>query len=294
MVLERLRSPRKTRSLPLPRRAFADHLNLGCGDRHHPGWTNVDLRPVHSEVLALDVTQPLPFEEGKFAVVYHSHLLEHLPRVQAAAFLKECRRLLRPDGILRVVVPDLEQIADLYVQTMEQAWQGSASAQGRHEWLTLELLDQMVREQPGGAMLEYLADLPEGQRGFVLDRLGVEGGKLCAAVGTPRPTGRNRWMWKERLRGWLCGSWRERLIRWLLGPEYVLLQTARFRRSGEVHRWMYDRVSLRQLLRATGFTDIHLVDPTESAIPDWTSFHLDTLADGSITKPDSLYMEARV
>jgi SAM-dependent methyltransferase len=266
------------------------YLNLGCGDRSHAGWVNVDLRPVRHGTVRHDVAAgKLPYAGGSFAVVYHSHLLEHVPPARLDFFLGECRRVLKPGGILRVVVPDLEQIADLYVRTVEEAWQGDAAAGRRHTWLVIEMIDQLTRERPGGRMLDHLAKLPGDARDFVLARLGAEGPRLLQVAESPNPASRR----PSRVRGWLFGSWRERLLRWLLGKEYDLLTTARFRQSGEIHRWMYDRVSLRDALEAADFGDVRLVGPKESAVPDWTDFHLDTLPDGSIAKPDSLFMEGR-
>jgi hypothetical protein len=82
------------------------------------------------------------------------------------------------------------------------------------------------------------------------------------------------------------------MIRWLLGREYELLQLGRFRKSGEVHLWMYDRHSLRELLTGAGFVAFRLPSARESAIPGWTDAHLDTLESGEPAKPDSLYAEA--
>jgi hypothetical protein len=98
--------------------------------------------------------------------------------------------------------------------------------------------------------------------------------------------------WRQRLRGWLRGSWRERLVRRLLGREYELLQLGRFRRAGEVHHWMYDRVSLRTLLTEAGFVGFRRLSATDSAIPDWDRYRLDEMPDGSPAKPDSLFAEA--
>jgi predicted SAM-dependent methyltransferase len=88
-------------------------LNLGCGQRFHTAWTNLDLVPAHPSIRRFDVAQPLPFEDAVFDAVYHSHLLEHLPRAQALPFLCECRRVLKPGGILRLAIPNLEAIARL-------------------------------------------------------------------------------------------------------------------------------------------------------------------------------------
>jgi predicted SAM-dependent methyltransferase len=269
-----------------PRSRLVPYLNVGCGERGHPDWINLDLHPRRPHTLRHDAAAaPLPFAPGSFAAVYLSHVLEHVPAERASFVLVECRRVLRPGGILRIVVPDLEQIASLYAQTIERAWHGDDEARRRHRWFTMELLDQMTRERPGGRMLDLVAGLRADELEFVRARLGAEGRALLETRAKKAAPG--RW------RGWLFGSWRERLVRWLLGAEYDLLRQARFRASGEVHRWMYDRVSLRAALRAAGFADIRLVGPSDSAIPDWASFNLDTLEDGSVAKPDSLFMEAR-
>ncbi len=82
-------------------------LNLGCGARFHQDWTNIDLFSRHPKVLSHNLKYPLPFPNESFDAVYHSHVLEHLPRHQAAPFVKECFRVLKHDGIIRVVVPNL-------------------------------------------------------------------------------------------------------------------------------------------------------------------------------------------
>jgi len=57
----------------------------------------------------------LPFAAGSAEVVYSSHMLEHLTREEAQAFLNEAFRILRPGGWLRLVVPDLRRRAESYV-----------------------------------------------------------------------------------------------------------------------------------------------------------------------------------
>lgn len=261
-------------------------LNLGCGQRFHPAWTNLDLAPADPSIRRCDVTRPLPFEGAAFDAVYHAHLLEHLPRAQALPFLHECRRVLKPGGILRLAIPNLEAIARLYLYALEDAWNGDQEAAAHHRWLLLELYDQATRECPGGAMLDELRDEACPLAWY---RLGQDGAIIRQhheALAKP-PT------WRDRVKGWLFGSWRERLVRWLLGKEYPLLQLGRFRRAGEVHHWMYDRVSLRALLREAGFVHFRCVGPMESAIADWSAYHLDTTPDGAVCKPDSLFVEAR-
>ncbi|MGF1587860.1 MAG: methyltransferase domain-containing protein [Pleurocapsa sp.] len=58
------------------------------------------------DVIAYDLRQKIPFEDNTFELVYHSHLLEHFPKPMAESFIKECCRVLRPQGILRVYGSD--------------------------------------------------------------------------------------------------------------------------------------------------------------------------------------------
>jgi hypothetical protein len=55
---------------------------------------------------------------------------------------------------------------------------------------------------------------------------------------------------------------------------------------------MYDQYSLTRLLRRVGFADPKRFDASESQIPGWVAYNLDTEPDGAVYKPDSLYMEA--
>src|SRR5713101_3179889 len=80
-------------------RSSTSCLNLGCGERFHPAWVNVDLAYLPG-VMRCDLRDGIPFPDRSFSIVYHSHLLEHLPREHAPAFLLECNRVLQPGGIL--------------------------------------------------------------------------------------------------------------------------------------------------------------------------------------------------
>jgi len=89
-------------------------LHLGCGRIALDGWVNVDLFGSRAD-LVWDLRRPIPFPDGSASAVFHEHLLEHLPVPVAVGFLRECRRVLAPGGILRVVVPDFEKYMRSYV-----------------------------------------------------------------------------------------------------------------------------------------------------------------------------------
>jgi hypothetical protein len=157
----------------------------------------------------------------------------------------------------------------------------------------MEMFDQTVREESGGAMAVHLRNASASLKAFALDRLGAEVRLILEPESSTVLGARKAPWWRQILRRLpvLCARLRERSLRWLLGGEYQLLEVARFRRSGEIHFWMPDRLSLCDLMKAAGFCDIRQVEAHESAIPRWDDYQLDTGPDGALRKPDSLFME---
>lgn len=277
---------------------MTSYLNLGCGSRYHPAWTNVDFVATGPGIISCDLRAGIPFEDDTFEVVYHSHLLEHFTRDEAKDFICECKRVLKPSGIIRVVVPDLEAIVRTYLMTLESARRGISESEADYSWIIIELLDQLVRNKPGGLMLSYLLNEDIPNIDFILRRCGVEAKKIIDT--NQHYTHMNsslRQIVSEKIEALIRairnpGIMKHKLIKLLLGKEYSLYEIARFRNAGEVHQWMYDDYSLKRLLEEQGFNLAVRTTANESYVKEWTSFNLDTEPDGSIYKPDSLYMEA--
>lgn len=267
----------------------AKYLNLGCGGRYHPEWTNIDIAPQSKEVMQYDLSRGIPFPDASCDVVYHAAVFEHLRRPDAAAYLKECFRVLQPGGIVRIGVPDLEKICRLYLSKLEAASNGDPAAAFDYDWIMLELFDQTVREKSGGEMLDYLRQDPLPNEAFVYERIGEEGRQLIKTL-------RNRPVYPQKgslsLSNFLNKLKKGMLSRLLGKKNKKALEIGRFRLAGEVHQWMYDRYSLSKLLMQAGFRNPQLQSASTSQIPNWTNFNLDTLPDGTIIKPDLFFMEA--
>lgn len=268
------------------------YLNLGCGYRYHPGWVNIDFVSTGPGVIAHNLSEGVPLADASCDVVYHSHALEHFRRPDALFFLRECHRVLKPSGILRVVVPDLERNCRTYLEKLDAVLAGEQGSAADYEWVMLEMYDQAVREWSGGGMLEYLRSPFLTNEDFVYERIGEEGRNILSAVRrknaetTKAPA--SRVLSPRRLGALLRGA----LRRLLLDKEDLrALDIGRFRLSGEVHQWMYDRYSLAELLRSAGFQSPALQSATTSSIPGWMSFNLDTLPSGATIRPDSLFVE---
>jgi predicted SAM-dependent methyltransferase len=268
-------------------------LNIGCGSKSHPSWVNVDLNPSDPSVKKIDILKPLPFNNNSFDVVYNSHLLEHVPKNGALILLNECFRIVKPKGIIRIVVPDFELLVRKYLEIVEIIDNGPPDTIFNYEWVKLMMLDQMVRNKSGGAMLEYLSQKIIPNEQFTIDFGGKEIEDLLLAVRTNKITSNK----SNFLAGYLKKAAhprniREILLRIILGKEYKALQTGRFRNNGETHQWMYDKYSLRMILQQAGFIEIKKCSAAESLIADWKEYCLDTTIDGIAYKRESLYMEA--
>ena len=252
------------------------YINLGCGSTFHKDWDNFDLFPVEG-VRPIDLLAPLPFENESVKVCYSSHVLEHFTRSYAPKFLAEIYRVLRPGGVVRIVVPDLEQIALNYIWELDAAVADVPGSKARHEWMTMELLDQMTRSFSGGFMGRLWVMRPLEARSLIVERLGQEASNWIEHFDMLMTQGRLDALIKEKVYDQVEST-----------PEEVSL----FRSSGEVHQWMYDSISLKNLLREVGFNQIKKCAADESSIPFFDKYHLDKNSEGKIRKPDSLFMEA--
>jgi SAM-dependent methyltransferase len=265
-------------------------LNIGCGRRYHPAWTNLDLEVSDPSIIRHDVTRGIPFEEEQFDAVYHSHILEHLKPEQGRQLVAECNRVLKPGGLLRIVVPDLERIAKLYLQTHQQAWSGDEASSIDYNWMKLELLDQLVREKSGGRMGKYMANRKIRNSEFVHSRVGVE----YSVCQQPLVTDARKRSLTERAAELTFGFRKRmarRFVRWMMGRNAEsAFDEGLFRSQGEIHRWMYDRYSLRDLCQNAGFVNFRVCQADESQIDGFATFELDAV-NGQVCKPDSIFIE---
>lgn len=268
------------------------YLNFGCGGLFHPSWVNADLHPASAEVLKVRFAERLPFEDGTFEVAYHSHVLEHFPLEAARFLLAECRRVVRPGGTIRVVVPDLEFAARTYLDSI--AGEGSPDHLARHRFAVIHLIDLCARNESGGQWDRFLLESSEREAAIAAE---ISGAGSMQARESLRAREQKRRKKKPLMRraftlSTYSHSARRMALR-LMGVREEDWRAGLFRRkSGEPHLWMYDRVSLSQMLIDAGFAEPKVCGPAESRIRDWGSFHLDVDAAGRVIRPNSLYMEA--
>jgi predicted SAM-dependent methyltransferase len=91
-------------------------LHLGCGHCVLDGWLNVDIFPEHPGVVYLDATSPFPIAEASFDYIFSEHVIQHFPFRSALVMLKECHRILKPGGVLRLSTPNLLRLVSLVTE----------------------------------------------------------------------------------------------------------------------------------------------------------------------------------
>lgn len=154
-------------------------LNLGCGSKAsaRPEVTNIDwsiylrmkrnrlLRTIvpllvqgerldrfnslPDNIMVHNLAKGLPFDSNSVDVVYHSHLLEHLDKDIAKILLLEVRRVLKPSGIQRIVVPDLEKACLEYISHISISESNNDEA-GKHDSYVAAIIEQSVRREAFG------------------------------------------------------------------------------------------------------------------------------------------------
>ena len=123
-------------------------VNVGCGVSPTPGWLNFDNSlsvrlarwPIvpwlltgmgfsaadsaaltemarFGNVRFANAAVRIPCADGSVAALYSSHMIEHLDRREARAFLAEVRRVLSPGGVVRIAAPDLSLLVRDYGMT---------------------------------------------------------------------------------------------------------------------------------------------------------------------------------
>ena len=125
-------------------------INIGCGRSPTLGWKNYDNSPSlklakyyflakilkklklinstqfelinfckENKIFWADASKSIPEPDNSVSVIYSSHMFEHLDRREATQFLSECHRVLKPDGVIRIAIPNLEIPINVYLKNKD-------------------------------------------------------------------------------------------------------------------------------------------------------------------------------
>lgn len=267
-------------------------LNLACGEKVSSvgNWTNVDLGSPLDNVVSMDVSSGLNFPDNTFDVVYAAQFVEHLDLLNLHNVLIEVVRVLKPNGIFRVVTPDLEELVGSYLKYLHSVRTNPGGLEAeKYDWIRMEIFDQIVRDKSGGEMIDVLDNLGPEMSQFLSERFGIAfSGEVGQATGSNISNIKVNRSFRQILR---------RLPAFLKRKIFLLFSSksskiGHFRVSGEVHRYMHDSFSLGRSFTNAGFASYKVLSAFKSDIPSWDQYQLDSkmgVADG----PKCLFMEAR-
>jgi SAM-dependent methyltransferase len=81
-------------------------IQFGHGGHILEGWLNLEQHQA-------DITKPLAFKDDSVDFIFTEHCVEHVTPQQGYKFLLEAHRILKPHGVIRVIVPDIEKVCKL-------------------------------------------------------------------------------------------------------------------------------------------------------------------------------------
>ncbi len=91
-------------------------VNIGAGDKGRPGWINIDVLKLPGVNCVYDSRKSLPFPDNSVKAIFCEHFFEHIDYTEEVPyFLSECYRVLMVEGVIRIIVPDIERYLHGYV-----------------------------------------------------------------------------------------------------------------------------------------------------------------------------------
>ncbi len=93
-------------------------LNIGCGTDYKEGWINIDNNSdenIERLDLNWDLRYPLPFADNSVDFIFNEHFIEHLTVEESQLAIRDMMRTLKPGGVMRMAMPDLEGAVRYYM-----------------------------------------------------------------------------------------------------------------------------------------------------------------------------------
>ncbi len=109
-----------------------------------------NLKKLSQNIIVHDLRNGIPYANNSIDAVYHSHLLEHIDRTEVKDFLMEIFRVLKPNGVQRIVVPDLYFLCKSYVENYEKCINQNKLIK-KHDDYVAAILEQAVRKEASGS-----------------------------------------------------------------------------------------------------------------------------------------------
>ena len=91
-------------------------MNWGSGEHADHGWINSDLKEGPGVDISCDIRDGLPLDTASLDYIVSHHALPEIPLTDIVGVLEELRRVLKPGGVLRLGLPDLDKGIRAYLE----------------------------------------------------------------------------------------------------------------------------------------------------------------------------------
>ena len=251
------------------------YLNIACGNVfiEDNEWTNIDFTTHSPHIRKANLLVGLPFKENTFDVIYSSHFIEHIPKDQLEIFLSDCLRVLKPKGVIRLITPDLEFLAQEYLQNIHSKEYLKAN------FISALILDQCVRLTSGGNLAKLINKIKNvddvNMQTYVKQILGEEIFKEIYISSESQISKAIKRIKKDpkMIINIFSIIWIRFIIKLL--PKSFRNTNVSLAAIGERHMWVYDFYTLRDSLKEVGFSDIQKTAFNESTFKKYVFNELD-------------------
>lgn len=175
-------------------------VQYGCGLSAPTEWVNFDVSPTlrlakipllgslitrnrvrfPENVKYGDVTRGLPIDDNHCDGVFASHVLEHLALDDFYSALTETKRILKPGGRFRLIVPDLEKLAEQYLMSLQEG-----GARASHQFMSQSYLG--LKEKPKSFLKRIVSGFGNTDHLWMWDRLSMKAALEGAGFSLVRP-----------------------------------------------------------------------------------------------------------
>ena len=250
-------------------------LNIACGDKfiEDSSWTNVDFTSHSPSIKKANILDGLPYDDNSFDVVYSSHFIEHIPEGKIEFFFNDIYRILKPQGLIRLVTPDLEFLNNEYKINYDK------KAFKKANFITSLTIDQCVRSVPGWKLKKDMDNFYNSNDIEMIDYIKLLIGPeafeyIDSNDNTFIEKVFSRIKKDPRFIFNILVMIRVKIFSFFLPKSFRELNLSSAS-IGEKHMWLYDFNSISELLKNSSFIDIKRTNFNESNYHNYIFSKLD-------------------
>jgi predicted SAM-dependent methyltransferase len=101
-----------------PGNSYRLHFGPGPGfKKPSPEWLTVDVDPLRGDiVIDFNKFAQFPLDNESVEAIYGSHVFEHMSIFAAPKVFKDCYRILKPGGFIRIIIPNVRKSIEEYLK----------------------------------------------------------------------------------------------------------------------------------------------------------------------------------